>query len=246
MSEQELPIGASGREAGQRSPTARAGGVGLGARLRYGVIGYSYWDPQLTRNRDRLPLARVTHIAELAPDRRQAAEGDYPAARVTESVAEVLGSDVDGSAVVTPIRTHSSLAKQAIEADKHVFIHVSWLSPSKIRGFSVVGDRQMVVYDDVAATDKIRVFDHDVDAPDHTATYGEFQLSYRYGDIVSPHIDWAEPLAVEARDFTAAIREGRSPRSDGREGLRVVRVLEARDRSLASGGAFVDIGQEEP
>lgn len=128
--------------------------------------------------------------------------------------------------------------------DVMAHIHVSWLSPSKVRRFTIVGDRQMVVYDDVDSNEKIRVFNRGVDAPDHTVTFGEFQLSYRYGDIVSPHIRWSEPLAVETRHFAEAILEGKTPRSDARDGLRVVRALEAADASLANGGAFIDIEQD--
>lgn len=122
-------------------------------------------------------------------------------------------------------------------------IQVSWLNPSKVRRFTVVGDKQMAVYDDVEATEKIRVFNRGVDAPQHTSTFGEFQLSYRYGDIVSPHIQWSEPLAIECRHFAECIMEGTTPRSDGRDGLQIVRILEAADASLTAGGTFVEIPQ---
>ncbi len=122
-------------------------------------------------------------------------------------------------------------------------IHVSWLSPSKIRRFTVVGDKQMAVYDDVDMNDKIRVYNRGVDVPDHTSTFGEFQLSYRYGDVVSPHLPWSEPLAVECTHFAEAILEGRTPLSDGQNGVQVVRTLEAADASLAADGVFVDIPQ---
>ncbi len=124
-------------------------------------------------------------------------------------------------------------------------VHVSWLSPSKIRRFTIVGDRQMVVYDDVETTDKIRIFNRGIDVPDHTSTFGEFQLSYRYGDIVSPHIRWTEPLASACSHFAEAILEGSTPRSDGQDGLRIVRVLEAANASLAADGAFMEISQRE-
>ena len=120
-------------------------------------------------------------------------------------------------------------------------IHVSWLNPSKVRRFTVVGDRQMAVYDDVEATEKVRISNRGVDAPSHTSTFGEFQLSYRYGDIVSPHIRWTEPLAVECRHFAEAIMEGAIPRSDARNGLQIVSILEAADASLAADGAFVPV-----
>ena len=109
------------------------------------------------------------------------------------------------------------------------FIHVSWLSPSKIRRFTIVGDRQMVVYDDVETIDKIRVYNRGIEVPDHTSTFGEFQLSYRYGDIVSPFLHWSEPLGMECERFADAILKRGAPRSDANDGLRVVRVLEATD-----------------
>jgi predicted dehydrogenase len=126
-------------------------------------------------------------------------------------------------------------------SDMLAHIHVSWLNPSKTRRFTIVGDRQMVVYDDVEAMEKIRVFNRGVDAPERTSTFGEFQLSYRYGDIVSPHIQWTEPLAVECRHFAEAILEGTTPRSDARNGVQIVRILEAADCSLAHNGCLVPI-----
>lgn len=120
-------------------------------------------------------------------------------------------------------------------------IQVSWLYPSKVRRLTVVGDQRMVVYDDVETTEKIRIFNRGVDTLDHTSTFGEFQLSYRYGDIVTPHIPWVEPLAVECQQFIEAIRSGHNPRSDGRNGLQVVRLLEAIQQSLAAGGVTVPV-----
>jgi predicted dehydrogenase len=130
--------------------------------------------------------------------------------------------------------------------DMLALIHVSWLSPSKIRRFTIVGDRQMVVYDDVETTDKIRVYNRGIQVPDHTSTFGEFQLSYRYGDIVSPYLHWSEPLGTECEHFAEAILTGGTPRSDAYDGLCVVRVLEAADASLAADGAFINIPRAEP
>lgn len=125
-------------------------------------------------------------------------------------------------------------------------VHLSWLSPSKVRRFTIVGDRQMAVYDDVETIDKIRVYNRGIDVPDHTTTFGEFQLSYRYGDIVSPYLHLSEPLAAECEHFADAILSGNAPRSDARDGLQVVRVLEAAEASLAAEGAFIDIPQKQP
>jgi predicted dehydrogenase len=338
------------------------------SRVRFGVIGYGYWGPQLVRNLDRLTVGEVAYILDFAAERQEVARLEFPSTHVTGNLEELLGSDVDAVVVATPIRTHYELARAALERGKDVFvekplaassseaeelvtlarrlgrvlmvghtfmynpaveelrrlvqdgalgnlyyidavrvnlglfqrdinvmwdlaphdlsilgyvlgmhpvsvsahggayvrnnihdivyltlryptgllahIQVSWLNPSKVRRFTVVGDRQMVVYDDVEATEKIRVFNRGVDAPGHTSTFGEFQLSYRYGDIVSPHIHWSEPLNLECRHFAECIMERTTPRSDGYNGLQVVRILEAADRSLANGGEAMPVAQD--
>jgi predicted dehydrogenase len=339
-------------------------------QLRFGVIGYGYWGPHLARNLARLPMGRVTHIADLAPERRQEAHREHPSAQVIANVDEALNGDIDAVAIATPIRTHYPLARTALEHGKHVLIekplahsvadaealavlarerglvlmvghtfmyspaveelrrlvqsgalgriyyvdavranlgifqkdinviwdlaphdvsilgyifgtapqrvsahgaayvrrnvsdvaqltlrypdgmlaliHLSWLSPNKIRRFTIVGDRRMVVYDDVETTDKIRIYNRGIDVPEHTTTFGDFQLSYRYGDIVSPYLHLSEPLATECEHFAAAILSGNPPRSGARDGLRVVRVLEAADASLAAEGAFINVLEAEP
>jgi predicted dehydrogenase len=123
------------------------------------------------------------------------------------------------------------------EAIAHV--ELSWLAPSKLRRTTVVGSRKMVVYDDTS-TEPVRVFDSGVVLP-NPETFGEYRLTYRTGDIVSPHISAVEPLYVELGDFCAAIRTGVSPRSSAELGLDVVRIIEAVDASLARGGEPVDV-----
>lgn len=120
-------------------------------------------------------------------------------------------------------------------------VHVSWLNPNKERRFTIVGDRRMVCYDDTAGNEKIKIYNRGVDRPDYAETFGEFQLSYRYGEIVIPHISGGEPLAVECQHFAEAIRSGKPPRSNGEVGLTVVRTLEAAHESLDKGGSFIDI-----
>jgi predicted dehydrogenase len=115
-------------------------------------------------------------------------------------------------------------------------IHVSWLDPCKVRRITVVGSKKMVVYDDVEPLEKIKVYDKGVDKPDHTDTYGEFQLSYRYGNITIPQIPAHEPLKLECAHFAECIVNERTPRSDGHSGLRVVKVLEGAQISLLNGG----------
>ena len=333
--------------------------------VRFGLIGYGYWGPQLARNLERLALGELVSIADLSPERRQMAHMEHPTIAIVDSVETVLASDVDAVVIATPIRTHYALARAALLRGKHVMVekplaassaegeellrlaerldltlmvghtflynpaveelrrlvesgelgnlyyvdtirvnlglfqpdinvawdlaphdlsilnyilgarplgvsaqggayvrntihdvvyltlqypggllahvHVSWLNPSKVRRFTVVGDQRMVVYDDVEATEKIRVFNRGVDAPQRTSTFGEFQLSYRYGDIVSPYLRWTEPLAAECRHFAESILEHKQPRSDALAGLDIVRILEAGDTSLAQGGVYVPI-----
>ena len=116
-------------------------------------------------------------------------------------------------------------------------VELSWLSPSKLRRTTIVGSRKMVVYDDTS-TEPVRVFDSGAALPD-PATFGEFRLTYRTGDILSPHVDAAEPIYRELQDFCRAIVDGRTPQSSAELGLDVVRTIEAVDVSLARGGARV-------
>ncbi len=121
-------------------------------------------------------------------------------------------------------------------------IELSWLAPSKLRRTTIVGTRSMVVYDDTS-NEPVRVFDSGVNPP-APATFGEYRLTYRSGDIVSPRIVAAEPLALEMTDFCAAIRTGSEPRSSALVGLEVVRMMEAVDASLAT-GARVAVAEAE-
>jgi len=116
------------------------------------------------------------------------------------------------------------------------FVHVSWLDPNKIRRTTIVGSRKMLVYDDTALQEKVRVYDKGVTKQPYYDTYGDFQLSYRYGDVNIPRIEDSEPLKVECDHFVDCITRGVSPNSDGLSGLRVVKVLEAADRSLKNHG----------
>jgi len=115
-------------------------------------------------------------------------------------------------------------------------VRVSWLDPCKIRRITVVGSKKMVVYDDVEPSEKIKIYDKGVDVPPYSDTFEQFHLSYRYGDITTPAISGAEPLRMECQHFLHCIRTGEQPRSDGRDGLEVVRILEAATRSLLNGG----------
>ena len=113
-------------------------------------------------------------------------------------------------------------------------IELAWLAPSKLRRTAVVGSERMVVYDDTS-TEPVRVFNSGATFRD-PESFGEYQMSYRTGDIVSPRIDAVEPLLLQMQDFCWAIREGDEPRSSATIGLEVVETIEAVDRSLSSSG----------
>lgn len=121
-------------------------------------------------------------------------------------------------------------------------IHVSWVDPLKVRRVSVVGTKQMLVYDDLDPLAKVQIYDKGVDNPPHYDTYGEFLCSYHYGDINMPRLKDAEPLSVMCRHFLECIETGQTPRSDGESGLSMVRLLAASDESIANNGAEIKFG----
>jgi predicted dehydrogenase len=123
-------------------------------------------------------------------------------------------------------------------------VELSWLAPSKLRRTTVVGSQKMVVYDDTS-TEPVRVFDSGVDLP-NPETFGEYRMTYRTGDILSPKIGAAEPLYLEMSDFCGAIRTAVAPRSSADLGLEVVRIIEAVDASLAACGSRIAVDDLAP
>jgi len=118
---------------------------------------------------------------------------------------------------------------------------VSWLDPRKVREMTIVGNRKMLVYDDISANEKIRIYDKGVEGPRHYDSFGEFHYSYRYGDIVTPMLREHEPLRVECSHFLECIRTGAVPRSSGEVGARVCAVLDSAQTSLRAQGRRVAI-----
>lgn len=105
-------------------------------------------------------------------------------------------------------------------------IHVSWLHPCKIRRVTIIGDLRMAVYDDTNPAEMLKIYNKGADVN------ADPVVSYRYGAITIPHIDWIEPLHLECEDFAKAIRTGTQPRANGAVGLEVVRILEAAQEAL--------------
>jgi len=112
---------------------------------------------------------------------------------------------------------------------------MSWLDPHKERRLTVVGSKQMAVFDDMQPREKLRIYDKGVERPEYRS-WGE-SLAVREGDIFIPRISNAEPLAAQLRHFAQVVRGEAKPRADAADGVRVIRVLDAASRSLAAGGA---------
>ena len=125
------------------------------------------------------------------------------------------------------------------------FVQTSWLDPDKIRRMTVVGSKKMMVFDDVQPTEKIRIYDKSVEVPKHYDTFAEFPYSYKYGDIVIPKIDGDEPLRTELDHFIDCIKNDETPLSCGRDGLHVVQILEAAQKSLKDENKPVFIGEAD-
>ena len=116
-------------------------------------------------------------------------------------------------------------------------LHLSWLDPHKMRRLTVVGSEKMAVFDDMETDRKLTIYDKGV-TPLRTDSYGE-NVGIRYGGISIPAIPTSEPLRIECQEFVDAITEGRTPIASGRDGLAVVEVLDAMQRSLEAGGTVI-------
>jgi len=129
------------------------------------------------------------------------------------------------------------------QSDFIASVQASWLSPSKIRETLLTGSRKMVIYDDNDVVQKIKVFDKGVESAtlkDTEASYTQF-IQYRQGDVLSPAIPATEALKLEVDHLVDCIKNNKTSRTDGREGLRVVRLLEYADQIARSNRSWVPI-----
>jgi predicted dehydrogenase len=122
-------------------------------------------------------------------------------------------------------------------------IHVSWLDPHKIRKITVVGSKKMAVFDDGDGQEKLRIYDKGAAQNAEYNTYAEY-ITLRFGDVVIPYVKLTEPLAIECRHFIESVRTRKPALSDGSDGLRVIKVLDAAQRSLRQNGQPVSIGSK--
>lgn len=202
--------------------------------IRAGTLGEVYY---LYSMRVNLGIVRQRENAleSLAPHDLSVALQfiDQKPAAVSAQGQAYLQSGIEDVAFATVYFDGSALAH----------LHTSWLDPHKVRKVTVVGSQQMAVIDDVASTEKVRLYDKGVAVEPGVARYANYAeaMSIRNGDIRIPKIDMQEPLRLECQHFLDCIRTGATPRSDGRNGLAVVRLLEAAQRSLAERGATVEV-----
>lgn len=122
-------------------------------------------------------------------------------------------------------------------------LHVNWLAPVKLRSTLIGGSKRMVVYDDLAPSEKIRVYEKGVTVNGDLSERARALVDYRVGDMYAPHIDKAEPLEEVCRGFFESIRTGAPSRTDGRAGLAVVRILEAAQESIRRNGERIPLDE---
>ena len=330
--------------------------------LKFGVIGYGYWGPNIVRNLRGLEGCELTGICDASPAARKRIQAAHPGVPVYADARELICSpDTDAIAVITPVWTHYELAKVALENGKHVFvekpftgnvaqaeelinlaeqknlqimvdhtflftgavrkirqlivegalgklyyydsmrvnlglfqhdcnviwdlaphdlsimnyllgkdaeaivatgqthlnghadiafitayfpdkmiahINVNWLSPVKIRTTLISGEKKMVVWNDLDADEKVKVYDKGVDVKGQEGVYN-LLVSYRSGDMWAPHVEQVEALRVELAYFVECVKKSEKPFNDGRAGLNVVRMLEAASESLTKRGSLV-------
>ncbi len=122
-------------------------------------------------------------------------------------------------------------------------VHANWLAPVKVRRTLLGGSRRMIVFDDLEASEKIKVYDRGISLNPSPENVYQMLVGYRAGDMWAPHLPLSEALQVEARHFVECIEQGTTPRTDGHAGLRVVRLLEAASQSMAQQGRPVSIAR---
>ncbi|MGC9941894.1 MAG: Gfo/Idh/MocA family oxidoreductase [Verrucomicrobiota bacterium] len=150
-----------------------------------------------------------------------------------------------GSAHITPGIEDVTTMCLTFSRQRSATVQSSWLDPRKVREMTIVGSKRMIVYDDLAPLEKIRVFDTRVERPPHYDTFAEFQYAYHYGDMYAPYIKQEEPLKTECQHFLDSIKNGTTPISCGQRGTELVRILEASSESLRLGGAPVEFKKSE-
>jgi predicted dehydrogenase len=330
--------------------------------VKFGVVGYGYWGPNVVRNLDQFDGSEVVTVCDKSPAARKRIHKTYPHIGIVSETADLLSStEIDAVAIVTPVWTHYELTKAALENGKHVFvekpftsdsaqaeelinlaakknlkimvdhtflftgavkkigqlldegalgniyyydstrvnlglfqhdvnviwdlaphdlsiidhliketpeavsatgqshlnghedvafitvyfpnkiiahINVNWLSPVKVRTTLIGCEKKMLVWNDLEADEKIKVYDKGVHISSREGLYN-LLVNYRSGDMWSPQVEQIEALKQELAYFVDCIANNQTPFNDGAAGLRVVRLLEAANQSVKQRGAFV-------
>jgi predicted dehydrogenase len=330
--------------------------------VKFGVVGYGYWGPNIVRNLQSLTGAEITAVCDKSSASRKRVHKSYPNLYVTSEASEIMtSSDTDAVAIVTPVWTHYELAKAALENGKHVFvekpftsntaqaeelielaeqknlkimvdhtflftgavkkirqllhegslgkiyyydstrvnlglfqhdvnvvwdlaphdlsimdylleqrpeavvatgqthlnghedvayitlyfpekviahINVNWLSPVKVRTTLIGCEKKMLVWNDLEADEKIKVYDKGINITNSEGVY-DLLVNYRSGDMWAPQLEQVEALRQELTYFISCIHDGTDPLNDGAAGLRVVKILEAANKSMSKKGALV-------
>jgi predicted dehydrogenase len=120
-------------------------------------------------------------------------------------------------------------------------VHVNWLAPVKVRRTMIGGSRRMVVFDDLEAGEKVKVYDRGISVNPSAESVYQMRVGYRTGDMWAPNLDVREALSAEAAHFVECVSRGATPLTDGEAGLRVVRLLEAATASMAERGRLVGL-----
>jgi predicted dehydrogenase len=198
--------------------------------IKDGVLGHIYYYDS-TRVNLGLFQHDVNVIWDLAP--HDFSIMDYLIDEIPIAVSACGTSHVNGLediAYVTVHFSHNMLAH----------FNVNWLSPVKVRTTLIGGEKKMLVWNDVNADEKIKVYDKGIEVKNREGIY-DLLVSYRSGDMLAPKVDQLEALALEADHFVHCISIDEEPINNGEAGLRVVKMLEACDRSLANNGEQVAI-----
>lgn len=150
-----------------------------------------------------------------------------------------ISVNCQGNAHITPGIEDVTNISLSFEGNQFASIQSSWLEPRKVRQMTIVGSRRMIVYDDLQTHEKIRVYDTRVERPAHYDSFAQFHYSYHNGDCHIPQLRQEEPLKVMCEHFLDCVAKGSRPISCGREGAKLVRILEASSESLAAAGAGI-------
>lgn len=137
---------------------------------------------------------------------------------------------------------HENIAHLSVYFENNCFahFHVNWTSPVKIRKMIVGGKKKMLVFDDMENSEKIKVYDSSIELNGHEKIH-EALVQYRIGDMHSPKVNQTEALGLGAKEFVSSILENRKPLTSGAEGLEVVKILEASEKSIKNKGNLIEI-----